>query len=82
MPNAELTIIFSFLFQLFILIILWSNRLAKRINSELRNLLNTVEKIEEHNLDIKLEYGAFPDRPYDSPCEYGDAKKISVIMKG
>ena len=45
LPNAELTIIFSFLFQLFILIILWSNRLAKRINSELRNLLNTVEKI-------------------------------------
>ena len=54
LPNAELTIIFSFLFQLFILIILWSNRLAKRINSELRNLLNTVEKIEEHNLDFDV----------------------------
>ena len=27
--------------------------------------------IKEHKLDIKLEYGAFPDSPYDSPCEYG-----------
>lgn len=47
------------------------------------SLAERVEQfIKEHNLDIKLEYGAFPDRPYDSPCEYGDAKKISVIMKG
>lgn len=36
--------------------------------------------IKEHNLDIKLEYGAFPDRPYDSPCEYGDATKINQIL--
>lgn len=36
--------------------------------------------IKEHNLYIKLEYGAFPDRPYDSPCEYGDASKIQMIM--
>ena len=38
--------------------------------------------IKEHNLDVRLEYGAFPDRPYDSPCEYGDAKKINTILKG
>lgn len=37
--------------------------------------------IKEHHLDIKLEYGAFPDRPYDSPCEYGDSSKINEIMK-
>ena len=37
--------------------------------------------IEDNGLDIKLEYGAFPDRPYDSPCEYGDATKINEIMK-
>ena len=37
--------------------------------------------IKEYNLDIKLEYGAFPDRPYDSPCVYGDATKINVIMR-
>lgn len=37
--------------------------------------------IKEYHLDIKLEYGAFPDRPYDSPCVYGDATKINVIMR-
>lgn len=38
--------------------------------------------IKEHDLDIKLEYGAFHDRPYDSPCEYGDARKINKIIGG
>lgn len=37
--------------------------------------------IKEHHLDITLEYGAFPDRPYDSPCEYGDSSKINEITK-
>lgn len=37
--------------------------------------------IKEHELDIKLEYGVFPDRPYDSPCEYGDPTKINKILK-
>jgi len=37
--------------------------------------------IKEHNLDIKLDYGAFPDRPYDSPCEYGNPDKINQILK-
>ncbi|RGV47731.1 NAD(P)-dependent oxidoreductase [Bacteroides intestinalis] len=36
--------------------------------------------IKEYRLDIKLEYGAFPDRPYDSPIVYGDATKIRRIM--
>ncbi|MDD6328432.1 MAG: NAD(P)-dependent oxidoreductase [Lachnospiraceae bacterium] len=36
--------------------------------------------IKEHNLDIKLQYGAFPDRPYDSPGVWGDATKIKAIM--
>lgn len=36
--------------------------------------------IKEHNLNIELEYGAFPDRPYDSPCIYGDATRIQQIM--
>lgn len=48
------------------------------------NPISLAERVEqfilEHNLDIKLEYGAFPDRPYDSPCEYGDATKINVIL--
>lgn len=36
--------------------------------------------IREHSLNIRLEYGAFPDRPYDSPCVYGDASKINRIL--
>ena len=36
--------------------------------------------IKENNLDIKLDYGAFPDRPYDSPCIYGDTTKINHIL--
>lgn len=36
--------------------------------------------IKENNLDIKLEYGAFPDRDYDSPGVWGDNKKINEIM--
>lgn len=36
--------------------------------------------IKEHNLNIKLDYGAFPDRPYDSPVIYGDTSKIQRIM--
>ena len=45
------------------------------------SLAERVEQfIKEHDLDIKLDYGAFPDRPYDSPCEYGDATKINMII--
>ena len=36
--------------------------------------------IKEHGFGIKLEYGAFPDRPYDSPAEWGNAEKINKIM--
>lgn len=37
--------------------------------------------IREHNFSIKLDYGAFPDRPYDSPGVWGDATKINQIMQ-
>ncbi len=36
--------------------------------------------IKDHNLDINLEYGVFPDRAYDSPCVYGDPGKINEIL--
>jgi dTDP-6-deoxy-L-talose 4-dehydrogenase (NAD+) len=36
--------------------------------------------IKENNLNIKLDYGKYPDRPYDSPCIYGDNEKIQKIM--
>lgn len=44
-------------------------------------LADRVERfIKENNLNISLEYGAFPDRPYDSKAVWGDAGKISIIM--
>lgn len=49
------------------------------------NPISLGEKVEsfikEHNFDIKLNYGAFPDRAYDSPAIWGDASKINEIMK-
>lgn len=37
--------------------------------------------ISKNNLPIKLDYGKYPDRPYDSPCIYGDNQKIQVILR-
>lgn len=37
--------------------------------------------ISDKKLDITLEYGAFPDRAYDSPCIYGDSTKIKQIVE-
>lgn len=36
--------------------------------------------IKDNHLDIKLEYGVFPERPYDSKVEYGDSTIIEKIM--
>lgn len=45
------------------------------------SLAERVEQyIREHHLKIKLEYGAYPDRAYDSPCVYGDAEKVDLIL--
>lgn len=45
-------------------------------------LADRVERfIKENNYDIKLQYGAFPDRPYDSKAVWGDNKKIDEILK-
>ena len=45
------------------------------------SLADRVEQfVKENNLNIKLEYGAFPDRPYDSPVIYGDTEKINKII--
>ncbi len=37
--------------------------------------------IKKNKLPIKLDYGRYPDRPYDSPCIYGDDTKIKKIME-
>ncbi len=45
------------------------------------SLKDRVEQfIAEKNLRIRPEFGAFPDRPYDSPGVWGDASKINTIM--
>ncbi len=45
-------------------------------------LADRVERfIRENNFDIKLNYGAFPDRPYDSKAIWGDDFKIRMIEK-
>ncbi|MFL5240436.1 MAG: NAD-dependent epimerase/dehydratase family protein [Rhizomicrobium sp.] len=36
--------------------------------------------IAERQLRIRPEFGAFPDRPYDSPAVWGSTEKISKIM--
>ncbi len=63
------------------------------VQSEINGIINTctgepislAEKVEsfikEHNFKIRLKYGAFPDRPYDSPGEWGDPTLIRKIME-
>lgn len=44
-------------------------------------LADRVERfIIENNYDIKLQYGMFPDRPYDSKAIWGDNSKIEKIL--
>ena len=45
-------------------------------------LTDRVEKfIKENGYKIKLKYGAFPDRPYDSKAVWGDSSKIDMIYQ-
>lgn len=37
--------------------------------------------LKEKNFHIKLAYGAFKDRPYDSPAIWGDNSKIQQILQ-
>ncbi|RLU55218.1 NAD(P)-dependent oxidoreductase, partial [Streptococcus iniae] len=47
------------------------------------SLANRVEKfIIENKLDIELEYGVFPDRPYDSKAVWGNSEKLKSIKRG
>ena len=44
-------------------------------------LAERVERyIKDNDLNITLDYGAFPDRPYDSPGVWGDAAKIKQVL--
>lgn len=45
------------------------------------SLLEKIQEfISEKNYDMKLNIGAFPDRPYDSPGIWGDNTKINKIL--
>lgn len=45
-------------------------------------LADRVERfIKENGYKIKLDYGKFPDRPYDSKAVWGDDSKIRKIME-
>lgn len=37
--------------------------------------------IAKNEYKIKLDYGVYPDRPYDSPAIWGDNKKIQQIIR-
>lgn len=44
-------------------------------------LADRVERfIKDNHYDIKLQYGVYPDRPYDSKAIWGDNTKIEKIM--
>ena len=38
------------------------------------------EYIRKNGYKIRPEYGAYPDRPYDSPGVWGNPEKIQKIM--
>lgn len=45
-------------------------------------LADRVERfITENDYDISLQYGMFPDRPYDSKAVWGDGSRIERIMR-
>ena len=45
-------------------------------------LADRVEQfIKDNKLNIRLDYGKFPERPYDSPCVYGNPDKINTILR-
>lgn len=65
-------------------VVVMQNEVNGIINCCSGNPITLGEKVEsfirEHGFKINLEYGAFPDRPYDSPIIYGDNMKIKQIL--
>jgi len=57
------------------------NGIINCCNGKPVSLAEKVESfIKEHGLNIKLVYGAFPDRKYDSPGIWGNNEKIEKVM--
>lgn len=68
LPNAENTVVFLFFVEFIVILILWANRFAKKINNELKSLLVATEKIEEQDLDFNI--GA------------SNIKEIDMVLQG
>lgn len=59
------------------------NGIINCCTGEPKTLAEQVEEfIRQHGFKIKLSYGEFPDRLYDSPGLWGDNAKIKEIMQG
>ena len=58
------------------------NGIINICNGRPEKLADRVERfIADNKFNIKLQYGAFPDRPYDSKAVWGNNKKINEIMR-
>lgn len=57
------------------------NGIINCCSGEPLSLSKRVEQfIKENNLTIRLKYGVFPDRDYDSPAVWGNSDKIRLIL--
>ena len=57
------------------------NGIINICNGRPEKLADRVERfIKENEYRIKLDYGQFPDRPYDSKAVWGDDTKINLIL--
>ena len=57
-----------------------SKRAAKILSSRMSAAF-VPSFIKKNNLKIRLNYGVFPSRPYDSKIIYGNPDKIKQIVK-
>lgn len=58
------------------------NGIINICNGRPEKLAERVERfINDNDYDIKLQYGVFPDRPYDSKAVWGDDTKLRIIEK-
>ena len=55
LPNAEITMTFMFFAELILIIILLSNKFARKVNRELESLLKATKKIEEQDLNFDVD---------------------------
>ena len=58
------------------------NGIINVCNGQPRTLADRVEQfLRDKHYKIRLDYGAYPDRPYDSPGVWGDPARINEILR-